>query len=198
MRKSSIVFIILVFAFTSCRQETNQNTQTEDVSEVAPETTSDNEADPMCAEIQDMVASMQGPKKYRDFHLYQTICNPNRTFGFEYESDDEVKNMEFTIILRDLKHPDHADFTEYVNSGFAAAQVSKVATTRVSKLPYGTKGYVVALNSEESYGGTYDVFIKENYYLHFIMVNNKSVASPDAIENFVAPFLAKMNLTKLK
>ena len=193
MKSIYILFLALLLTVNSCKNA--QDTAT--VSDPMPEATTTG-SDPMCAEIQDMAASMKAPQHYGEFHLYETVCHPNRTFGFHYESDDEAKNMEFTILIRDTRTPDNTDFINYVNNGFAEAQASKTTTVRVSKLPYGTKGYVVALNGAGSYGGSYDVFPKENYYLHFLMVNNQDVATTDAIEDFVAPLLAKIDTSQLK
>jgi len=197
MKSTFILFAIVLLSVASCKNGTQPSQDPAPVSDNITDETA-NLPDPMCTEIQDMVAAMKAPQNYGEFHLYETVCHPNRTFGFHYESDDEAKNMEFTILIRDTRTPDNINFTNYINDGFAEAQASKTTNVRVSKLPYGTKGYVVALNGAGSYGGSYDVFLKENYYLHFLMVNNKNVATTDAIESFVAPLLAKINTSKLK
>lgn len=197
MKIKLIILGVLFFSLTSCKNEPPIPADTAPVSENDAEQ-SVPAPDPMCAEIQDMVASMPKLEKYKGYHLYETLCHPNRTFGYTYESDDKDRSSTFTIIIRDLRNPDNVDFIDHVVNGYAEAQASKVDWMRTSKLSFGTNGFVVCIADEKNPGGAYEAFFKNDYYLYFHVVNNKQYATPDALEAFVNPLLNRIDSKKLK
>lgn len=193
--KKTLLICFAVIAFISCK---NENPET---SNVTPETenadvASIEDEDPLCKEIGDMIAAMPKIEKYGGYELTSTICNPNRTYGFIFEKKDS--DLEFTIILRDTRNPDNADFIKMVQDGHSEASVTKDPKTLRTSSLIGQKAYVVGINNPEQMGGSFNGMVKDNYFLYALIANDASATNADAIEKFLKEYTSKINLSKLK
>jgi hypothetical protein len=197
MKMIPLVTAVFLFAFTSCKQETEKPAAVEPVSqqENAPaQFNYDN--NPLCNDVEDIAAALPKLANYRGYKPTETICLPNRAYGFNYRVKEDAP-QKFSIIIYDTQNQ-YKSFYDHVIEGYNEAQQSKAPNImRTGKLP-GEKGYVVAFNSAEMVGGSYECLIKDRYYLYVLINDDKTAASPDGIEAFIGDYVAKINTAKLK
>ena len=201
MKIVSLFAAFFLFAFVSCKQENEKPSdaalvaEQESEQESAPEGL-DYDSNPLCTDVKDIAEALPKFDNYRGYRRYETVCLPNRAYGFNYRAKDDAP-QKFTIIIYDTKS-DYKPFYDHVVAGYKEAQESKAKNImRTSKLP-GDKGYVVAFNDAETIGASYECLIKDTYYLYVIINDDKSAASPDGIEAFIGDYVSKINTSKLK
>lgn len=204
MKKSLIAIALLsgILILISCKGKDEITENQTELSAVATTTSKpvvNNSKDPLCDDVNDIILALPKYKSFENYNFYSVTCLANRAYSIEYNHKDETKSSKFTIVLYDTRHPDNTAFLSYLEDGFKSAeQTNDPKKTRVSKLNIGAKEYIRAINNEENSGGTYDCLIKDHYYLHFIVVEDKSLATTDLIEGFVGKYLKSIQITKLK